>query len=365
MKCKPQLQNKLKNFPNGIHYLVDLHGCDQNQINKTSFLFNTIEKIIKNTDIKILNSKFKKFNPKGVTGYFLLSSSHISIHTWPEFQYCCIDIFTCARDDVSEEIKNQLIQMINHSDAIVKKINRGFQCNIRELANFSNNKSIKINIQNTLYSVVNKYQKIEIVETNNFGKCLIIDDIMQASEKDHSLYDNCLTKYISTTDKNVLIIGGGDLFVANNISTKNTNIRKIQIVDIDKDVFNSCLHFFHHKKKDKKIKISFMNAIKFLKNNNKTLKQYSYIISDLTDSPVGGKEKEFEKFYINLLNLILKNTKKDTRIVIQTGTTKVKNGVSGFEIIKKIIVNLGYNINIKTIFIPSFGEKTSFILFKK
>ena len=37
-----------------------------------------------------------KFNPIGVSGVVVIAESHFSIHTWPEFGYCAVDIFTCG-----------------------------------------------------------------------------------------------------------------------------------------------------------------------------------------------------------------------------------------------------------------------------
>lgn len=44
----------------------------------------------------VLQTSLYKFQPQGVTGVVLLSESHISIHTWPEREYCSIDAFTCG-----------------------------------------------------------------------------------------------------------------------------------------------------------------------------------------------------------------------------------------------------------------------------
>ena len=50
-----------------------------------------------------LNSNFHKFSPHGVSGVVVISESHFSIHTWPEYGYCALDIFTCG-----DEIKSDL-----------------------------------------------------------------------------------------------------------------------------------------------------------------------------------------------------------------------------------------------------------------
>jgi S-adenosylmethionine decarboxylase len=71
--------------PNGIHNLLELKGCDPQQINNLKKIKEILVGSANISDIKILSKKFKKFKPHGLTGFLLLSASHISIHTWPEF----------------------------------------------------------------------------------------------------------------------------------------------------------------------------------------------------------------------------------------------------------------------------------------
>jgi len=43
-----------------------------------------------------LEAVIHKFSPQGLTGVVLLAESHIALHSWPEFNYLAIDIFTCG-----------------------------------------------------------------------------------------------------------------------------------------------------------------------------------------------------------------------------------------------------------------------------
>ncbi|MGL5709373.1 MAG: adenosylmethionine decarboxylase, partial [Cetobacterium sp.] len=44
----------------------------------------------------IVESVFHHFNPYGVSGAVIISESHLAIHTWPEYGYAAVDVFTCG-----------------------------------------------------------------------------------------------------------------------------------------------------------------------------------------------------------------------------------------------------------------------------
>lgn len=46
----------------------------------------------------IVGSSFHRFLPYGVSGVVVISESHLTIHTWPEYGYAAIDLFTCGED---------------------------------------------------------------------------------------------------------------------------------------------------------------------------------------------------------------------------------------------------------------------------
>jgi len=87
----------------GTHILVEMYGCDEKKIDDIFFVKKVFRKAIKESGLKSLKSVFYKFNPQGITGVALLTSSHISIHTWPEYRVLFLDIFAC--DERKKAIK--------------------------------------------------------------------------------------------------------------------------------------------------------------------------------------------------------------------------------------------------------------------
>ena len=50
---------------------------------------------VRESGLTVLDEGFYKFSPYGFTGFLLLSESHASLHAWPEYGYCAVDLFTC------------------------------------------------------------------------------------------------------------------------------------------------------------------------------------------------------------------------------------------------------------------------------
>jgi S-adenosylmethionine decarboxylase len=82
----------------GTQVCIDMVGCSELLLNDITFIEKIISDAIKTAGLTPIDKiKLHKFEPQGITGYALLSSSHISIHTWPEFNYASIDVFACDK----------------------------------------------------------------------------------------------------------------------------------------------------------------------------------------------------------------------------------------------------------------------------
>ena len=113
--------------PDGIHHLVEFFGCCPHQINSQTFWETILAKSLEGSSIQILNQHFYSFNPHGVTGYILLSASHISVHTWPEHGYIACDIFSCSGEEETATIVNKIISAIKHERNHISTLRRGYQ----------------------------------------------------------------------------------------------------------------------------------------------------------------------------------------------------------------------------------------------
>lgn len=82
----------------GLHIIANFFGCKNSELLISKPKLNEIlRKIITDNELIVLKDGFHKFDKEGgITGYLLLSESHVSIHTWPERNnYITLDIFVC------------------------------------------------------------------------------------------------------------------------------------------------------------------------------------------------------------------------------------------------------------------------------
>jgi S-adenosylmethionine decarboxylase len=96
----------------GIHIIAEIHGVRPGKISKVEDVQPILDKTLTKFGLNVISSTFHQFQPYGVSGVYLLGESHLSIHTWPEYGYVALDIFTCRDDDSA----------LNVFDAIVKKL---------------------------------------------------------------------------------------------------------------------------------------------------------------------------------------------------------------------------------------------------
>lgn len=76
----------------------------------------------KNTPLKTV---IHKFHPRGITGIVLLAESHIALHSWPEFDYLAIDIYTCGCGSMPRKALVYLKKIFQPKKVEIKELKRG------------------------------------------------------------------------------------------------------------------------------------------------------------------------------------------------------------------------------------------------
>lgn len=96
----------------GRHLLVDFYDCDNSILDDVSLLEERLVESAVKANSTVIKSVFHHYSPYGVSGVVVIAESDITIHTWPEYGYAAVDVFTCG-DEIDpwkayEFLKNAL-----------------------------------------------------------------------------------------------------------------------------------------------------------------------------------------------------------------------------------------------------------------
>lgn len=109
----------------GTQIIIDLFGCNKEFLNDINYIKIVLYKLVEILPAKVCDSVFYKFTPIGVSGAIIISSSHLTIHTWPENLYAGIDIFSCSANFNDKKIIDFLKEDFKCNRYTIKKIDRG------------------------------------------------------------------------------------------------------------------------------------------------------------------------------------------------------------------------------------------------
>lgn len=178
------------------------------------------------------------------------------------------------------------------------------------------NSKFSIKVKEHIYSIQSAFQKIDILDTYEYGKVLIIDGYIMLTEKDEFVYHEMIVHVplaINPNIKNVLVVGAGDGGTLRELIRYKT-VDTIDFVEIDKEVVKASkkyLPFLNSGFNDNRINTFYEDGVEFVKDKENV---YDLIIIDSTD-PIGPGEGLFTtEFYNNCF----KSLKDDGILVNQS-----------------------------------------------
>ena len=158
-----------------------------------------------------------------------------------------------------------------------------------------------IKVKKQLYSAKSYYQQIDILDTYEFGRVLVLDGFIMLTEKDEYIYHEMVTHVpmaVNPQIKSVLVIGAGDGGTIRELTRYDT-IENIDMVEIDGQVIEVCKEYLPQtacKFDDPRVHLYIEDGLKFVRRKSG---EYDLIIVDSTD-PFGPGEGLFTKeFYGN------------------------------------------------------------------
>ena len=110
----------------GRHLLLELKDCNRELLSDLSFLRNTLLSAAREAGATIMGDSFHVFEPYGgVSGVVIIAESHLSIHTWPEYGYAAVDIFTCGNALHPERAVDLLVNALEAKSTSTLELERG------------------------------------------------------------------------------------------------------------------------------------------------------------------------------------------------------------------------------------------------
>jgi len=82
----------------GRQILVEFYDCDPDVLKNRDAIDAAVNEAVKRSGATIVTSTFHTFSPFGISGVVVIAESHVAIHTWPEYGYSAVDIFTCGEN---------------------------------------------------------------------------------------------------------------------------------------------------------------------------------------------------------------------------------------------------------------------------
>jgi S-adenosylmethionine decarboxylase len=109
----------------GTHLLLELRDCNPSKLNDLALIQNSLLQAAREAGATVIGQIFHQFSPHGVTGVVAISESHLCVHTWPEFSYAAMDIFSCSETFDPRKVAQLLIERLESKDPEVLEFPRG------------------------------------------------------------------------------------------------------------------------------------------------------------------------------------------------------------------------------------------------
>ncbi|GAB6888388.1 polyamine aminopropyltransferase [Desulfothermus okinawensis JCM 13304] len=160
-------------------------------------------------------------------------------------------------------------------------------------------------VEKILYKGKSPYQDIMVFESPDFGRVLVLDNIVQLTERDEFFYHEMLSHIALHTHpepRKVIVIGGGDGGTMREV-LKHPSVKKAYLVEIDKkvvDVSREYLPFVSSKLDDPRVEIHYTDGAEFIKSINNV----DVVIVDSTDAIGMARTLYSEEFFKNIYSCL-------------------------------------------------------------
>ncbi len=319
----------------GLHLTGDLFGCGCSAPTLTDL--NTLSTLCReatlDAKLTIVDEKWHVFpewngQPGGITGTILLAESHLAIHTWPESRGVTLDVYVCnfTEDNTgkAEQLFEALTLAFRPQKQVVNRITRGDISDVSadgstaeaprsDAAAVTPTQQAQLSfdwlnahagygftVKEKLAEIDSPYQRIEVLDTHQFGRLFRLDGRLMTSEGDEFFYHECMTHPAALAHPNpesVLVIGGGDGGSSEELF-KHPGVKRIVMAELDPaviDISRKHLGVIHKGAlDDPRLEIRIGDGYEYVRS---TTERFDMIVLDLTDPDTPAFHLYSEEFF--------------------------------------------------------------------
>ncbi len=108
----------------GKHVIAEFYKCNPLTLNNSQAVEKIMTEAAVISGVNIIHPFFHNFSPQGVSGIIVISESHFAIHTWPEYSYSAVDLFSCS-DFMFKDALRHIRDQFESEEYFISEINRG------------------------------------------------------------------------------------------------------------------------------------------------------------------------------------------------------------------------------------------------
>lgn len=230
---------------------------------------------------------------------------------------------------------------------------------------FETGEMMAIPVKTVFYDKKSDFQHIKVIDTEEFGRCLVINDALQTAESDHKLYDRAILSLLRTEDRRLIILGGGDGYVAEEALERNADL-SIDLAELDPEIVYCAKEFLNQKVfDDPRLTLKIGDGLAYIKEvvaDGREL--YDGLVCDFTGEPITEEEKaEFVAFFTNVVEISHNVVREGGWVAFQAGDSDVdpETYVNSVVLLEEIMKGKFVDVSRKDVMIPSYGERDGFL----
>jgi len=350
--------------PLGRQIIAEFIYCSGKMLGNKKALDRMLKQGIEESGLTLVSLAGKQFDPGGVTSIALISESHVAIHTYPEAGHASIDIFTCANGSKNvNKLLRYLKSKLKPRKVSVMELDRGNPLSLSQknwITSFSGTGfEVKYHIKKKLLSKRTRFQQLDIIENDSFGRMMFLDKDLQIAEKDAVVYDEAMVLPVVRRKKKslgkVAILGGGDGGVLREVLKHRPSAA--YLIEIDDEVIKAARKYMPSVCKkafdNRKANIVLDDANRFLDGAH----YFDSIIYDLTMHPESITDMDRTDFLNQIFSKVKKNLNKGGVVSMQCCS---EFDLETRKLLKKLLPKYFKKIDYQPVFIPSFCENWIF-----